>query len=256
MTSGEKRRSEESVSFSLKELEKLESERLDREKKEREARVRAAQLAKEDAERREREALAAKERAEEESRDARRRAEIEEQARLEAMSRAAVEQARIGVETKARAEEAERERQHEVELAKIRALSKGQQSSFAPMIVSGLFGFVVAAATCAGLFFGVSKPASDRTIATLESSLSDAQQKTRDLQRENLDQDRRIKELEKKLDGLATAPAPTTPSPSRDGTTKKNPPLPPGHQPIVRPNVPDPCEHSPDPLCGLDRGKH
>src|SRR5262245_46952258 len=100
---------EESVTFSLKELAKLEDERIDQENRMREAREKAAVAAREDATRKEREELEARERAAADERERARFREMEEEAKREAMSRAAVEQARITVEARTRSEEAERE---------------------------------------------------------------------------------------------------------------------------------------------------
>ena len=106
---GSPERRDESVTFSLKELMKLEDERICQERQAREARELAVKSAREDAERREREELAAKDRAAEEERERARFREMEEEARREAMQRAAIEQARITVEARTRAEESDRE---------------------------------------------------------------------------------------------------------------------------------------------------
>jgi colicin import membrane protein len=264
MTAGERR--EESVEVSLKELERLEAERLDRERREREARARAAEHAREQARARDRAELEARKRAEAEARERARRAEIEEEARREAMSRAAVEQARIAVETRARTEEADRERRHELELARLQAEAK-RQSNAGPIACGALAGFALAALTCAGLFFGLAKPASDRTIATLEASLDDASAKARELQRESLDQDRRIKQLEATLErerrdadasGATGASSATgaTGAASVGRTGHGRPPRRTVGEPPKIGAAPDPCATSHDPLCGLDRGKH
>jgi hypothetical protein len=194
---GERR--DESVSVSLRELEKLENERQDREKRQREAHAVAMQRTRDEAAKKEREALAAKERAEAEERERVRLREVEEEARREAMSRAAVEQARIGVEAKTRAEEADRERRHELELARVRAESKNQ-SGAGVVVGSGLVGFAIAIAVCCGVYFGAVRPANARTIATLENDIADANAKTRELRSDSIEQSKRIADMQTKLD--------------------------------------------------------
>ncbi len=244
---------DESVTFSLRELEKLEDERLDREKRQREAELANMQRAKEDAERRAEEERQARLRAEAEEKQRARLREIEEEARREAMSRAAVEQTRIEVEARTRADEADRERRHELELARIRAESKTHGGA-GVVVGSGLVGFAIALGVCAGVYFGAVAPANARTRATLEGQVADAEAKLRDLKNDGIDQQRKLLDLQGKLDAatarideLSKVPVvktqtrgPTGPVAGPAPTAKKDPP------------PPDPCKDSKDPLCGLD----
>lgn len=197
MTGGPERR-DESVTFSLKELMKLEDQRVDEEKQAREARERAAQMAREEQARRERAELEARERAEADERERARHREMEEEARREAIQRAAVEQARITVEARTRAEESERERRHELELQRMRAEAV-KKPGLGAWIGCALGGSAVALAVCLVMFFGVSKPASDRRIAELDRSNASADARADQLGRRVDEQKARIGELEKSL---------------------------------------------------------
>src|SRR5687767_15273928 len=98
-------RRDESVSFSLRELQELEQDRIAREKRETVERHAALAREREDRARREAMERAERERHEEEKREAERRRELEDLARREAMQKAIVEQARVEVEARTRAEE-------------------------------------------------------------------------------------------------------------------------------------------------------
>ncbi|HEY8075490.1 MAG TPA: hypothetical protein VIF62_15305 [Labilithrix sp.] len=244
---------DESVTFSLRELEQLENERLEREKRQREDELHAMQRAKEEAERRAEEERTARLRMEADEKERARLREIEEEARREAMSRAAVEQARIEVEARTRADEADRERRHELELARIRIESK-KSSGVGVVVGSGLVGFAVALGVCAGFYFGAIAPANARTRAALDGDVADANAKVRDLRSEAIDEHKKLVALQLQLDAANAridelsqkAPSkPTTKGPIGTGsgptsTVKKDPP------------PPDPCAGSKDPLCGLD----
>jgi colicin import membrane protein len=197
MTGGPERR-DESVNFSLKELMKLEDERISQERQAREARDLAAKVARDEAERREREELAARERADDEERERARFREMEEEARREAMQRAAVEQARITVEARTRAEESDRERRHEIELQRMRAetVKKPGPGGY---IASSLGGAAVALAVCLVMYFGVSKPTSDKRIAELDRAVAGAEGRESELGRRVDEQKARIGQLEKSL---------------------------------------------------------
>jgi len=252
MTGGPERR-DESVTFSLKELMKLEDERVDQEKLAREAREHAVKAAREEQTRRERVELEARERAESEERDRVRHKELEEEARREAIQRATVEQARITVEARTRAEEADRERRHEIELQRMRseAVKKPGPGGF---IGSALGGAAFALALCLVMYFAVSKPAGDKRIAELDRAVAGADGRADELSRRVDEQKSRIGDLEKELSAaqaalLVKAPAaatgpkpPTAPFVGRhvDPKGPKGP----------NPNDGPPCANKFDPLCG------
>lgn len=251
MTSGEGRR-DESVSFSLRELMKLEDERVDGERQQREARERAAKLAREEAERRERAELEARERTAAEERERARRIEVEEEARREAMSRAAVEQARIAVEARTRADESERERRHEIELQRMR--TEGQRKpALGGYLASGLGGAAVAVAGCMVLMFAVAKPASDRRVADLDRAVATAEGRASTLERRIDEQNLKLAEVQKALDAARDQLAHTPPPPPNVGpTTPQKGPFaaPGGTSTSIKPPVEKPCVNKFDPLCG------
>jgi hypothetical protein len=154
-------RRDESVSFSLRELEKLEQERkADEERVAARAREEeAARLADE----RDRHAQA-----EQRQRDARQRQAEDELARREAMQRALVEQARLEVEARTRAEEAERERRHEVELARLRSAHGDDRGTTPRVVGAGIVGALVAGALAAAWHAAVVSPDRARKDAALE----------------------------------------------------------------------------------------
>lgn len=197
MSGGPERR-DESVNFSLKELMKLEDERISQERQAREARELATKTALEAAERSAREELAAKDRAAAEERERARFREMEEEARREAIQRAAVEQARITVEARTRAEESDRERRHEIELQRLRAETV-EKPGAGGYVASALGGAAVTLALCLVMYFGVSKPASDRRIAELDRAVAGADGREAALGRRVDDQKARIGQLEKSL---------------------------------------------------------
>lgn len=256
MTGPERR--DESVQFSLKELMKLEDERVDGEKREREARDRREREAREEAARRERAELEARERREAEAREQARRAELEEEARREAMSRAAVEQARIGVEARARAEEAERERRHEVELLRLRQDSRPKPGA-GLVVGAALGGAALASLLGVVVHFAALGPAAERRVA--EAALQAAAETSRanELDRRVAEQSARLEsmkgELEVAKSDLAKLHAAATPVKAPAG------PGGPGgvHPPVTRgdklPKTPDekPCLDEHDPLCGTIR---
>jgi hypothetical protein len=181
---GERR--DESVQFSLHELMRLEDERIAREKRDREAAEAAAIAAREASERREREE---RERAIAATHERERTLRFEEEARREAMSRAAVEQARISVEARTRAEESERERRHELELAKLR-MDVARPHGPGLLLGSGAVGAALAFAVCGAAYFGEIRPAQARTVEGLEGAVARAEAKANDVGRENLEQGR------------------------------------------------------------------
>jgi hypothetical protein len=249
MTGGPERR-DESVSFSLKELMKLEDERIDQEKQVREARERSAREAREATERKERAELAAREQAASEERERARRAEREEEARLEAIQRAAVEQTRITVEARTRAEESERERSHERELQRMR-LEGQKKPGVGALVGSGLSGVAVALAAFLLFFFGAAKPAADRRIAELDTSAAAAQGRATTLERRVDDQAAQIATLTMQLEStrarLAAAEAVKPPAPAGPrGGGGPGPVTPPGPKKPLPKDTP--CDPH-DPMC-------
>lgn len=223
MTGGPAGRRDESVSFSLRELQDLEEERLAREKRDASEREAAASRAKEEAARRDAEALAAKERMDAEAREEQRRRDLEELARREAMQKAIVEQARIEVDAKTRAQERERERQHELELARLRA----QQGQTKPGLVIGA-GLGSALFVLAGAFaihLAVLKPSSEARIAALTDMATRAEARASEAERRSEEQKSRIAALESDLKASRDAkPA----EPTKPGTTTQKPSRPHG----------------------------
>ncbi len=193
---------DQSVQFSLKELMKLEDERMAEQERDAHAREIAALEARADAERRERLALEAKERARAEEEASRQRAEIEDVARREAMQKAIVEQARLEVETRARASERERERLHEIELQQLRVqtAARGGGSSLLRTAASAAIGAALTMVFALGLHFGVTKPSNERQIAAVTQAMTSADQRADDA-------DRRVAEQRRTIDGLEKSAA-------------------------------------------------
>jgi colicin import membrane protein len=246
MTGGSERR-DESVTFSLRELTKLEDERIAKEQQAREASAQAAEAAREATERRERAALEAREREASEERARARHLEVEEEARREAMSRAAVEQARIEVEARTRAEESDRERRHELELQRMR-LEARPARGLGALVSSGLGGAAVAIAGCLVVVFAVTKPASDRRIQELDRAVATAEGRASALERRVEEQSATLAETQRALDAArdlaapppAPAPRPAAATPVKTGFVAPPPPKPPAEKP---------CANRFDPLC-------
>jgi hypothetical protein len=242
MTGGPTGRRDESVSFSLRELQDLEEDRIAREKRDATEREAAALRAREETARREAEALAAKERAENAAREEQRRHELEELARREAMQKAIVEQARIEVDAKTRAQERDRERQHELELARLRA----QQGQTKPGVVIGaaIGSAVFVLAGALALHLAVLKPASEARVAAITEMATRAEARASDAERRAEEQKARIATLENDLKVTRDA-KPAEPS--------KPPPV----QKPYRPHGPNPPPAQPkrtgcdpkDPMC-------
>jgi hypothetical protein len=176
MTDGATPRRDESVSFSLRELMKLEDERVRREREEREQRALADARAREEDRARVRAEAEARARAEEEARAEARRRELDDLARREAMHRAAIEQTRIAVEARPRGEEANREREHEIALARIRA--EGPRGRPLAPLAAALGGAAVALLVAGGAHLGLAKPAADRRAAELAAEISAESQRS------------------------------------------------------------------------------
>lgn len=200
-------RREESVSFSLRELTKLEEDRLAREAREAHEREAAAARAREEAARREATA-----------REDERRKALDDLARREAMQKALVEQARIEVEARTRAEEAERERRYELELARLR----GEATRQGPggYVASAAAGLVVAMLACAFAYVGAVKPAFERRTAELERSAAREGERAADLERRLEEARAALTAKERELAAAPSHDAPPTalPGPARGPT--------------------------------------
>jgi len=244
-------RRDESVQFSLQELLKLEDERLE------EARRDAKALAEREAEKARVEAIR---RAEEENVQAaaiekeiaaHKNAELDALAKREAMQKAVVEQARLEVEVRARTQERELERRHEIELERLRASTSKDKSQLRTAGLSALLGGAVMLFVLLGVHYGVTKPASDRQMAELQTTLAGLETRVSEADRRAENEKKRGDELSQKLAAAlvatptptaATPPLPTrAPASVRGNTTGNKPPINP--QPEIK------CLKG-DPLCG------
>lgn len=243
---------DESVTFSLRELEKLESERLEKVRREELAAVERAEREEAEARRREADALAAKE----EARRLARLEEIELEARREAQARAAVEQTRIEVEARTRAQESDAERRHELELARMRRESE-KKTPFGLIVGSAAAGAALAVAACLAAYFGATRPAIDRSMASLENVAARANEHAQTLENEQAADRKKLAGLEADLrdtkQTIATLQAnkPVAPKDPPKGTFVPVP-----KDPIKRTDFSaiDACKNNPDPMCGI--GKH
>jgi len=162
-------RGDTSAVTSLAELAKLEDER-QRDVLRAVARRRdAEETERRDAARRLEEAERARRLAEEDRARAERERVEEERARHHAAERAAVERARLEVEGRARAEELELLRRHEVELARAKGDERAARSARAVV----LLGVIAAAmaATGLGLYHGQIAPSHARTLAAKDDAI-------------------------------------------------------------------------------------
>jgi hypothetical protein len=226
---------DESVEFSLKELTRLEDERIHRIEDEKAAHARAQMQA---------------EMQEEASRKA---AELDALAQREAMQKAIVEQARLEVEARTRADERERERRHEIEMATLRAQPRAlTPPSIAPLAFAALLGGLIATGVAASVHVLVTTPNAAARIASVERERDDARARGDDLERA-LDAARRtMADLESRraVEGRRENDAPAKPSASsRPGPARPNGPRPP------RAEAPAPVSSTcdTDPLCGAIR---
>ncbi len=233
---------DESVSFSLGELRRLEAERI-----EEEAELRAKALSAA------RDAAAARTRIEGEDLARALRQANENEARRDALQRALVEQARISVEARTRADEAEFSRRHEVELERIRAVHVAHPSAYGSLIGSAFGGAALALGGCLIVYFSVSAPASQSKIAEAKREVVSERERAEGLA-ERVDRQRDVvAELERRTQKapdeppvlkspLMAAPAHATANP-RPTTTPTKPPR--AHEPDG-----NPCLYKFDPLCG------
>jgi hypothetical protein len=231
---------EESVEFSLSELTRLEDERIRRIEDEDAQRARA--------ESEKRRAAIAEEAA---LKAAEHRAELDALAQREAMQKAIVEQARLEVEARTRADERERERRHEIELAKLRA-ERGHEKpppEVLPLAGAALIGGVVATVVAIVIHVVLTAPATAARVAFLEHQRDEARTRGDELER-TLDATRRaIAELENRR-----SPAPN--HAEREEAPVKRPSRPNGPRaPRTEPPPPAPVSSTcdSDPLCGTIR---
>lgn len=227
MTGGPAGRRDESVGFSLRELQDLEEDRITREKRDASEREAAAMRAKQDAARREAETLAAKERAEHDAREEQRRRDLEELARREAMQKAFVEQTRLEVDARTRSQERDRERQHELELARLRA----QQGHTKPGLVigAGVGSALVVVIGAFALHLAVLKPGSEARIAALTDMATRAEARAAEAERRSEEQSKRVAALTEDLrkareaKPVADPTKPTAQKPSRPPVVAPSP---------------------------------
>lgn len=215
MTKNERR--EESVRFSLEELQRLEEERLAEQARRDEAAMLASRRAEDEAILRERERHEAEVRAAEEERRASEQRALDALARREAESRALVEQATLEVEVRARADERERERVHELAIARAKADAERQRPK-GIVVGSALLGVAVALLVVGGIHYGALKPAVDRRLALLEDDAASAKARARESEAEAgrmaqlvEERGRTIAELTRKLDAANAGASPHAP---------------------------------------------
>jgi hypothetical protein len=242
------RRDEPSVQFSLKELLKLEDERLEEQRRDAQAREAQAQAnARTEALRKAAEAQAREEAIEKEM-AAQKAAELDALARREAMQKAVVEQARLEVEARTRTQERELERRHEIELAKVR--STNQKSQLGSIAGSALLGGAVMLLVVAGIHFGATKPAADRrmaemqtTLGSLETRVTEADRRAQDERKRGDDLQGQLNAANKKIAELSastkgasstttTSSSTTVRNPTVGGTTHHVTPPPPPPPPV------------------------
>lgn len=250
MTSGSKR--EESVQFSLKELLELEDQRLEEQQRAAAAEEANRARARTDAARREADARAAEEQTRRRSEELARQAELDELARREAMQKAIVEQARLEVEVRARSAERERERLHEVELARMRS-TQPKETTLGGTLIGAAVGGGVMLAVLLGIHFAVTEPANARRIADAEHARSIAEAKADERERQSDAQRSAMLRLEERLASaerelLASRSRPATAPPPVSHVTPPHvaaPPAAPKHDPAS-----GTCANKWDPLCG------
>ena len=247
MTGSERR--DESVTFSLKELMKLEDERTAEERAALAAadkRVAEERAAREEAERR------AQQIAEEERARTAARAR-EEEARLEAMQRATVEQARITVEARTRADESERERAHERELTRMR-LEATKKPGIALYVGCAMGGAGLALVAFLVFFFAVAKPASDHRISELEGTAGAERDRATALDLKLGGESAKLQTTQKELNETRRQLAAAQAMAAQAAPSPKGPAAGGGHVgpklPTTNPTKDDkPCVDPHDPLC-------
>jgi colicin import membrane protein len=236
-----------SVLFSLKQLQALEETRLREESEARRAREDAEKRAREEAERRAVEEAAARVRLEAEQKaleEAERRAE---EARIEAIRLAAIERARAEAEVQARMEAMRIAQEHERALAALK--EDAQKKRLKKSLLYGAVGSVALFGAASGLYFGKIKPEHEARLMQQQADVAAAEEETARLEQKLAQQNARIKEAERSLDGFKNAPKPealpeATPKPTiSHGPVRKT---------DDKKNTPCTCQEG-DPLCGCIR---
>jgi hypothetical protein len=204
--------SEGSVSFSLKELMRLEEERIALARDEARAEEEERKKRAEEEAFRARELEEERNRAEEDRRQEEARRDREEAARLEGMQRAIVERERVAVQEAAHAAEMDRLRKHELELVRLRG-ERGTSVLGARTAWSVAAALAVALGACMVTYFAQMKPEADRHLADarLEASaqsdaigkaqrqLDELGQRVQTLDGKLHDADARAQDLERQL---------------------------------------------------------
>jgi DNA repair exonuclease SbcCD ATPase subunit len=173
---------EGSVTFSLRELARLEQERVD---DARAAAPRHRELAAEArarAERRASDERLAKERQEAEARREQAQREREEQARLDAIERAIVERALKEAQERAAAEERERQHERDLRLASARRDHHGRRLARWVAFQTAAFLVVLAAGTVA--YAGFLAPSADRALSAAKASVAERDEEIVGLRRQ------------------------------------------------------------------------
>ncbi len=183
--------SEGSVSFSLKELTRLEDERVAFERDE--ARRRREELERNAADqaKRAQEAVDARARAEDERRKELERHAREEDARLEGQKRAFVERERLAAEQRARDGEVARLHTHELELTRLRTQGGGARIAWSVAVAS-----LVCLVAGAIAYAAVLRPDADRQLAQARADVVRSGELVKEAERQ-------VSDLGKRVDGLA-----------------------------------------------------
>jgi len=186
-----------SVLFSLNELQRLEAERVREEREVAQARVMAEEKAKEEAARREMEKAAQKAQ-EEAQRKAREEAEKRaEAARLEAIRLAAVEKARIEAEAAARLEMMKKAEEHERHLVALKEDEKKKKLKRA--LISSVIGAVVLLGGGAGIYFGKIVPDTQAQLTQQQAEINRKAEEAARLKAELDKNGKRIEDAEARL---------------------------------------------------------
>jgi hypothetical protein len=243
---------DESVSFSLLELARLEEERVKKEARDLRC-AREAALARARAEEKEREGEARRAETARREEEERKR---EQDARLDAMQRALVERAIAEAEGRARAEDRERARAHELTLERVRhdpLLRRYKR-------LAAMGGFLAGSALVANtvVYASVWRPQAERRVSFAIGQLADSQKTVRELRTHSEEDGRTIAGLKSELEDTrseartavrdldeARAQLARLAPPKGHGTVQHPPP------PRLTGPLSDECAGSHDPLCGL-----
>ena len=178
-----------------------------------------------------------------------RRDELDQLAKREAMQKAIVEQARIEVDARARGEERELERRHELEIERLRR--EGAQTSLWRLSGAVGFGGGVMLVVAVLVHVGVLAPAAQRRVVEMTESAAASEHRATDLGRQ-LDDERRAKaslerknsELESELSRLVRPVPKTVPPPPRPTSRGGS-----GGKSGSDHSLPDTCGGPGDPMC-------